>query len=55
MKGFAALLDQLVYTRSRNAKLQLIGHYFAEDRLLNVAHRYQQVTDWHRRAPAAFA
>lgn len=27
MKAFSALLDQLVYTRSRNAKLQIIGHY----------------------------
>jgi aspartyl-tRNA(Asn)/glutamyl-tRNA(Gln) amidotransferase subunit A len=35
--------------------LQLIGDYFAEDRLLNTAHRYQQSTDWHLRAPAAFA
>ena len=35
--------------------LQLIGNYFAEDRLLNVAHRYQQVSDWHLRAPLAFA
>jgi len=34
--------------------MQIIGNYFAEDRLLNVAHRYQQVTDWHTRAPAAF-
>ncbi|HZX31147.1 MAG TPA: Asp-tRNA(Asn)/Glu-tRNA(Gln) amidotransferase subunit GatA [Rhodocyclaceae bacterium] len=32
--------------------LQLIGSYFSEARLLNVAHRYQQATDWHRRAPA---
>jgi aspartyl-tRNA(Asn)/glutamyl-tRNA(Gln) amidotransferase subunit A len=32
--------------------LQLIGNYFAEARLLNVAHRYQQVTDWHLRRPA---
>ncbi|MGE5385330.1 MAG: Asp-tRNA(Asn)/Glu-tRNA(Gln) amidotransferase subunit GatA [Betaproteobacteria bacterium] len=31
--------------------LQLIGGYFAEARLLNVAHRYQQATDWHTRAP----
>ncbi len=31
--------------------LQLIGDYFAEARLLNVAHRYQQATDWHCRAP----
>ncbi len=35
--------------------LQLIGNYFAEARLLNVAHRYQQVTDWHLRRPAGIA
>ena len=29
--------------------LQLIGNYFAEGQLLNVAHRYQQATDWHQR------
>ena len=32
--------------------LQLIGNYFDEARLLNVAHRYQQATDWHARSPA---
>ena len=35
--------------------LQLIGPYWSEARLLNVAHRYQQVSDWHRQIPAAFA
>ncbi len=35
--------------------LQLIGGYFAEARLLNVAHRFQQVTDWHRKIPEEFA
>ena len=35
--------------------LQLIGDYFAEARLLNVAHRFQQATDWHRRRPADIA
>jgi len=34
--------------------LQIIGNYFDESRLLNVAHRYQQVTDWHTRAPEQF-
>jgi len=34
--------------------LQIIGDYFAEQRLLNVAHRYQQATDWHRHSPANF-
>ena len=32
--------------------LQLIGNYFAEAKLLNIAHRYQQVTDWHVQRPA---
>jgi len=34
--------------------LQLIGNYFDESRLLNVAHQYQQNTDWHTRMPAGF-
>ncbi len=34
--------------------LQLIGQYFDEARLLNIAHRYQQVTDWHKRIPPGF-
>jgi len=33
--------------------LQLIGNYFAEERLLNAAHQFQQATEWHRQAPAA--
>jgi len=35
--------------------LQLIGNYFDEARLLNVAHQFQQETGWHQRMPAAFA
>ena len=31
--------------------LQLIGDYFGEARLLNMAHRYQQATDWHLKSP----
>jgi len=31
--------------------LQLIGPPFREDVLLRAAHAYQQVTDWHKRAP----
>ncbi len=31
--------------------LQLMGNYFDEARMLDVAHAYQQVTDWHTRAP----
>ncbi|AZS51962.1 Asp-tRNA(Asn)/Glu-tRNA(Gln) amidotransferase subunit GatA [Entomomonas moraniae] len=33
---------------------QLLAPYFEEGRLLNVAHQYQQVTDWHRQVPTGF-
>ena len=33
--------------------LQLIGSHFSEAKLLNVAHRYQQETDWHQRLPGS--
>ena len=36
----------------RPVGLQLTGNYFDEARLLNIAHRFQQATDWHLRAPA---
>ena len=33
--------------------LQLIGRHFGEARLLNVAHRFQQATDFHLAAPGS--
>ena len=35
--------------------VQLMGNYFDEGRLLNVAHQYQLATDWHTRRPKEFA
>ena len=32
--------------------MQLIGNYFSEARLLQIAHQYQQATDWHLRQPS---
>ena len=34
--------------------LQVIGNYFTEAHLLNIAHQYQQVTDWHQQTPKGF-
>jgi len=34
--------------------LHLVGDYFAEARLLGIAHRFQQATDWHARVPAGY-
>jgi aspartyl-tRNA(Asn)/glutamyl-tRNA(Gln) amidotransferase subunit A len=35
----------------RPVGLQIVGNYFAEAKMLNVAHQYQLATDWHLRAP----
>ncbi len=34
--------------------LQLMGNYLQEGRLLNLAHRFQQVTDFHTRKPQGY-
>jgi aspartyl-tRNA(Asn)/glutamyl-tRNA(Gln) amidotransferase subunit A len=31
--------------------LHIVGDYFSEAKILNLAHRYQRETDWHRREP----
>lgn len=36
----------------RPVGLQLIGNYFTEAKLLNVAHQFQLATDWHKQRPA---
>jgi aspartyl-tRNA(Asn)/glutamyl-tRNA(Gln) amidotransferase subunit A len=41
--------------QNRPVGLQIVGNYFQEARMLNVAHRFQQATDWHTRIPAAFS
>ena len=35
----------------RPVGLQIIGNYFSEAKMLNVAHQYQKATDWHVRMP----
>jgi aspartyl-tRNA(Asn)/glutamyl-tRNA(Gln) amidotransferase subunit A len=55
LAGLPALSVPAGFNDNLPVGLQLIGNYFMESQLLNVAHAYQQVTDWHQRCPAAFA
>lgn len=41
--------------KNRPVGLHIIGNYFREAQMLNIAHQYQQVTDWHLRAPACLS
>ncbi len=54
LAGLPAMSIPAGFVEGRPVGLQLIGNYFEEGRLLNIAHRYQQATDWHTQAPAAF-
>jgi aspartyl-tRNA(Asn)/glutamyl-tRNA(Gln) amidotransferase subunit A len=38
---------------NRPVGLQIIGNYFNEARMLQVADAFQRATDWHRKAPSA--
>ncbi len=38
-------------SKNRPVGLHIIGNYFREAQMLNVAHRYQQVTNWHELTP----
>ena len=52
LAGLPALSVPCGFSQQLPVGAQLIGNYFEEGRLLNVAHCYQQVTDWHTRMPA---
>ncbi|RLT94227.1 Asp-tRNA(Asn)/Glu-tRNA(Gln) amidotransferase subunit GatA [Ketobacter sp.] len=54
MAGLPGISIPAGLSNSLPVGLQIIGNYFDEARLLNVAHRYQQETDWHAQVPAAF-
>jgi len=54
LAGLPGLSIPAGFVDGRPVGLQVIGNYFAEAQLLNVAHQYQQVSDWHTRVPKGF-
>ena len=54
LAGLPALSMPAPQVEGLPAGLQLIGNYFEEGRLLNVAHQLQQATDWHLQMPEGF-
>jgi aspartyl-tRNA(Asn)/glutamyl-tRNA(Gln) amidotransferase subunit A len=54
LAGLPAMSVPAGFSEGLPVGLHIAGNYFAESRLLNVAHQYQQVTDWHTRSPRGF-
>ena len=52
LAGLPAISAPAGFSQQLPVGMQLIGNYFSEGRLLNVAHQFQQQTDWHQRTPA---
>lgn len=55
LAGLPAISIPAGFAQNKPVGLQIIGNYFAESQLLNVAHQYQKVTDWHQQIPEQFA
>lgn len=55
LAGLPALSMPCGFDAGLPVGMQIIGNYFTEGRLLNIAHQYQGATDWHSRIPEAYA
>jgi aspartyl-tRNA(Asn)/glutamyl-tRNA(Gln) amidotransferase subunit A len=55
LAGLPAISVPTGFLDGKPVGMQLIGNYFDEAGLLNAAHQYQQVTDWHLKFPPEFA
>ncbi len=54
LAGLPALSVPCGFVGGLPVGLQIVGPHFAEARILNVAHRLQLETDWHRKIPERF-
>ena len=55
LAGLPALSVPAGISEEKPVGLQIIGNYFEESRILGVANRFQQATDWHKLQPAFVA
>lgn len=54
LAGLPAMSIPVEQVNQLPAGLQLIGNYWSESRMLNIAHQFQQSTVWHKQKPAQF-
>ena len=54
LAGLPALSVPAGFVNHLPVGMQMIGNYFSESQLLNIAHQFQLVTDWHKQIPEGF-
>ena len=54
LAGLPAISVPCGFVQDLPVGLQIVGPHFAEARVLNAAHAFQQVTEWHTHAPAGY-
>jgi len=54
LAGLPAMSVPAGFSNKLPVGLHMVGNYFAESRLLNAAHQFQQVTDWHTHSPQGY-
>ncbi|MBL4827635.1 MAG: Asp-tRNA(Asn)/Glu-tRNA(Gln) amidotransferase GatCAB subunit A, partial [Spongiibacteraceae bacterium] len=56
LAGLPAMSVPVGFVDKKPVGLQMIGNYFNEVKLLNIAHRFQQISHWHQQiAPSVEA
>lgn len=51
LAGLPAMSIPVGFAQKLPVGLQIIGNYWAESKLLNIAHQFQTQTDWHQKTP----
>ena len=55
LAGLPAMSIPAGFSKGLPVGLQLIGNFWSESKLLNIAHQYQQQTAWHQESPKGAA
>ena len=55
LAGLPCLSMPIGFVENLPVGLQMIGSALEESQVLNVAHKYQSVTDWHQRMPEDYS
>jgi len=55
LAGLPGLSMPVGFVDNMPVGMQIIGNYFQEAKILNVAHQLQKVTNWHKQTPKEFA